>query len=60
MAEPIYEDLVHDWEGYKLIKGSLKNAKKIRLNVLIKDAKVPMVGITVGQEKFCHDLQGVE
>ena len=31
LAEPWFEKLDRDWDGYELVKGNLKNGKKIRL-----------------------------
>ena len=62
IAEPSFDELNVDWGNYKLIKGSLKNAKKTRLNVLIKgnvqfehfewNVDVPMVGLKIDEQKL--------
>ena len=62
IAEPKYNDLERDWDGYTLVKGSLKNGTKIRLNALIRNSlvyetfewktDVPMIGLRVENEKI--------
>ena len=67
IAEPSFDELNVDWGNYKLIKGSLKNAKKTRLNVLIKgnvqfehfewNVDVPMVGLKIDEQKLIFVYQ---